>query len=47
MVSGIMPGSGGDACPGVTGGGAWVPVRSIKWAAVTAQIASAAMTSTM
>src|SRR6202021_1505955 len=47
MVSGIFPGSGGGAWPGVTGAGAGVAVRSLSWAAVTAQIARAAMTSTM
>ena len=46
MVSGIMPGSGGGGWSGLTGGGAWVSVRSFTSAAVTAQIARAAMTST-
>src|SRR5579875_2102992 len=28
MVSGVMPGSAGGGCSGLTGGGAWVSVRS-------------------
>ena len=47
IVSGIMPGSGGGAWSGAAGGGAWVPVRRLSLAAVTAQTARAAMTSTM
>ena len=46
MVSGIMPGSGGGGWPGRTGGGAWVSVRSLTRAAVMAQMARAAITST-
>ena len=46
MVSGIMPGSGGGGWSGLTGGGAWVSVRSRSSAVVMAQMASAAMTST-
>src|SRR5215475_11291043 len=46
MVSGIMPGSAGGGWPGQAGGGAWVPVRSLRWAAVMAQMARAAITST-
>ena len=46
-VSGIIPGSGGGGWSGLTGGGAWVSVRSWSRAAVTAQIARAAMTSTV
>src|SRR5262245_64415110 len=45
-VSGIIPGSAGGGWPGLTGGGAWVLVRSSSRAAVTAQMARAAMTST-
>jgi hypothetical protein len=33
-------------CPVVTGGGAWASVRSLSWAAVTAQVARGAMTRT-
>ena len=47
IVSGIFPGSGGGAWSGTTGAGAWVSVQFPSWAAVTAQIARAAMTSTM
>ena len=46
-VSGIIPGSGGGGWSGLTGGGAWVPVRSFREAAVTAQMARATMTSTV
>jgi hypothetical protein len=46
-VSGIMPVSAGGAWPGLTGGGAWVSVRFLSWAAVTAQMARAAMTRTV
>jgi len=46
-VSGIIPGSGGGGWSGVFGGGAWVSVRSLRWAAVTAHTARAAMTSTV
>ena len=46
MVSGIMPGSAGGGWPGRTGGGAWVSVRSLTRAAVMAQMARAAITST-
>src|ERR1700728_1136526 len=46
-VSGIIPGLAGGGWRGLTGGGAWVPVRWRSWAAVTAQIARAAMTSTV
>jgi hypothetical protein len=45
-VSGIMPGSGGGAWSGAAGGAAWVSVRPRSRAAVTAQMARAAMTST-
>ena len=45
-VSGIMPGSGGGDWSERVGVGAWVSVRSFSSAAVTAQIARAAMTST-
>ena len=41
------PGVGRRGLAGVTGGGAWASVRSLSRAAVTAQIARAAMTSTM
>jgi hypothetical protein len=44
MVSGISPGSGGGGWSGPAGGGAWVSVRSRSMAAVTAQIARAAIT---
>ena len=40
-------GSAGGRSSGVAGGAAWVSVRSLSIAAVTAQIARAAMTSTM
>ena len=43
-VSAIMPGSAGGGWPGCTGMGAWVLVRSLRCAAVTAQTARAAMT---
>ena len=46
-VSGMSPGLDGGAWAGPAGGGAWEPVRSRSWAAVTAQIARAAMTSTV
>ena len=46
-VSGIMPGSAGGGWPGRTGGGAWVSVRCLSRAAVMAQMARAAMTSTV
>jgi hypothetical protein len=42
MVSGIMPGSAGGGWPGLSGGGAWVSVRFLSWAAVMAQMAPAA-----
>jgi hypothetical protein len=42
-----MPGSGGGGWSGLTGGGAWVPVRSCSMVAVMAQIAKAAMTRTV
>jgi hypothetical protein len=38
-VSGIIPGSSGGAWSGWTGGGAWVSVRAVSWAAVIAQMA--------
>jgi hypothetical protein len=40
-------GSAGSGASGLAGGVAWVPVLSLSCAAVTAQTASAAMTSTM
>lgn len=46
-VSGIVPGLAGAAGRGLVGGGAWVLVRSHSNAAVTAQIANAAVTSTV
>ena len=46
-VSGIMPGSAGGGWSGRAGGGAWVSVRSPQRAAVMAQMARAAMTSTV
>src|ERR1035441_2567600 len=46
-VSGIIPGSGGGGWSGVTGGGAWVSVRSFSKAAVMAQMARATMTRTV
>ena len=46
MVRGITPGSAGGGWPGLTGGGAWVSVRSRSSAVVMAQMASAAMTRT-
>jgi len=42
-VSGIIPGSGGRGWSGLTGGGAWVSVRSRSWAAVMAQMATSEM----
>ncbi len=47
MVSGIMPGSAGGAWSGPAGGGPWVSVLRLSLAAVMAQTARAAMTSTM
>src|ERR1035437_2028352 len=46
-VSGIMPGSAGGGWSGETGPAAWVSVRSRSRAAVTAQIARAAITRTV
>src|SRR5690242_2060681 len=46
-VSGIIPNSAGGGWSGSTGAGAWVPVRRRSRAAVTAQMARAAMTSTV
>ena len=46
-VSGIIPGSAGGGWSGLAGGGAWVSVRSRSKAAVTAQMARAAMTRTV
>lgn len=43
----MRPGSAVGPSPGCAGGIARVPVRSLSWAAVTAQIARAAMTRTM
>src|SRR5688572_23692484 len=46
-VSGIMPGSSGGVASALVGGWGWLSVRRRAAAAVTAQIASAAMTSTV
>ncbi len=46
-ASGIIPGSAGGGWPGRAGAGARVPVRRRSWAAVTAQMARAAMASTV
>ena len=46
-VCGIMPGSAGGSWCGSTGAGGWVSVRRRSRAAVTAQMARAAMTSTV
>jgi len=46
-VSGIIPVLAGGSWPGRTGGGAWASVRFRSCAAVVAQIARAAMTSTV
>ncbi len=46
-VSGMRPRLAGGAASGPVGGRAWVPVRSRSIAAMTAQTAKAAMTSTM
>jgi hypothetical protein len=43
----MRPGSAGGAPPSPAGGGAWVAVRSLDVAAVTAQIARAVMTRAM
>jgi hypothetical protein len=46
-VSGIIPRSAGGGWPGLAGGGASVSVRFLSDAAVMAQTARAAMTSTV
>lgn len=46
-VHGDHAASAGGGCPGRTGAGAWVSVRFLSWAAVTALMARAAMTRTM
>jgi len=46
-VSGIIPGPAGGGWSGRAGGGGWVSVRSRSKAAVVAQMANAAMTSTV